>query len=155
MVYDPALTPERLAQIKNGTLREDLATLAPSLRLTRDDPQAKAKAYRPDVLYKNPLEISRRWSAAVARFYRILQGAGKANNPMAAAQGAEHSKLAVRAAETYWYFMTRAAPPPPRGRPDHNPFRHLSDRDASRKFMRIVEDIADASTGVLGSWFTK
>lgn len=154
MVYDPLLTPERLAKIRNGKLREDVATLAPSLRLTRRSVEGAPKPRR-DALSVNPLEISRRYSAAVARLYRILQGVGRANNIIAAVDGAEHAALARRGMRLISNYMLRTAPPPPNGRPDPNPFRSMSDRDAARKFIRMVEDLADASTGVLGSWYTK
>jgi hypothetical protein len=155
-VYDPLLTPERLKQIKNGTLREDLADLAPNLNLTRGDKNrlSTARAYRPKALYANPLMIGERWAHAVKRIERIMEGCARANNLKAAANGAEYGGLATRFAETWAYYITRSKPSPTRGM-DHNPFRGLSDRDASRKFIRMVEDICDASTGVLGSWYTK
>lgn len=156
MVYDPTLTPERLKQIKEGTLREDLQDLAPGLNLTRDDSVRlkDARPYRPGALYAQPQKISERWGFAVARINRILEGAARANNLKAAVNGAEYPKLATEFGELWSYYMTRSKPPPPRG-VDHNPFRTLNDRDASRKFIRMVEDICDRSTGVLGSWYTK
>jgi hypothetical protein len=155
-VYDPLLTPERLQQIKNGTLREDLQDLAPNLNLTRDEKArlSKAQPYRPGALYATPQRISERWGYAVARINRILEGAARANNIKAAANGAEYPELATRFAELWSYYLTRTKSPPSKGS-DHNPFRRLSDRDASRKFIRMTEDICDASTGKLGAWYVK
>lgn len=155
-MYDPVLTPERLKQIREGALREDLRDLAPNLNLTRSDKTrlANARPYQPKALYANPLLIGDRWAHAVKRVERIMEGCASANNLKAAANGAEYGRLATRFAETWSYYLTRSKPPPSRG-VDHNPFRNLSDRDASRKFIRVVEDICDASTGVLGSWYTK
>jgi hypothetical protein len=152
-VYDPTLTRERLKQIKDGTLREDLQDLAPGLNLTRGDRSATAKAYKPKALYAIPQRISERWGFAVMRIKRVLQGA-KANNIKAATGNAECPKLALEFADLYTYYLTRAKAPPTKGK-DHNPFRHLSDVDAFRVFVRKVEDICDRSTGKLGAWYLK
>jgi len=113
-----------------------------------------ARPYRPRALHADPRTISHRWPHAVARIYRILQGAQKSSSFVTAVNGAEYPELARQYAETWIYYMTRGKPAPV-GKVDHNPFRNLSDTDAMRKFVRFVEDICDRSTGKLGSWCTK
>lgn len=109
--------------------------------------------YRPVALHRNPMRESARWGAAVARIGRILEGA--AGSTLAGAvKNAQMPLLARKWSEVYAFYMTRSMPPPA-NRVDHNPFRGMSDRDASRAFMRAVEDICDQSTGVLGSWYVK
>ncbi len=105
-------------------------------------------------MHRNPMLISERWGAACARINRILEGAARATTFEKAASGAEYPALVHAYQELWSYFLTRQMPPPSKG-VDHNPFRHMSDSDAAWKFMRLVEDICDRSTGVLGSWFVK
>jgi hypothetical protein len=105
-------------------------------------------------LHTNPMTISARWGAAVARIARILEGCAKSTSLVAAVEGAELGQLATEYFEVYSNYPRRHQPPPPSGN-DRNPFRGLSDKDASRKFMRLVEDICDRSTGKLGSWYVK
>jgi hypothetical protein len=106
------------------------------------------------VLHQNPTKVVEKWAYATARINRIIEGAGGAATIGGAIANAEYPKLAREYAELWAFFMTRHKPPP-RDRVDHNPFRLLSDRDASRMFMRKVYDICDRSTGVLGSWWVK
>lgn len=113
----------------------------------------KPHQYKPNVLHRNPMERSARWGAAVARIGRILEGAS-GSTLTAAAANAQTPALARKWVEIYGYYMTRTMPSPA-SRVDHNPFRGLSDRDASRAFMRAVEDLCDQSTGALGSWYVK
>lgn len=114
----------------------------------------KARAYKPRALHQNPMLVSERWGAATARIARILQGVGKSSDLVVAAENAELGKLALEYADTFAHYTLRAAPPPKEGK-DRNPFRGMSDRDASRAFMRAVEDIADKSTRYLGAWYCK
>lgn len=96
--------------------------------------------WRPSFMFKNPQQVSDRWGFAVARIARITES------------GTEHGALAELAREykaTYARFLLRN-----RGLRD-DAFAGLNDRDSARKFMRIVEDICDRSTGVLGSWYTR
>ena len=142
-----------------GPIRPNLIAQAEAdnhkrLTLSEADRLATAIPVRPAVMHRNPMLVSERWGAACARIARIIEGVARASTFTAAVDGAELPTLARRYAEVWSYFLTRAKPPPVRG-VDHNPFRGLSDRDASRKVMRLVEDICDASTGVLGSWYVK
>lgn len=145
------LTPERLQQLKDGRdVRHETETV--------NGGTPGAVPYRPRALHADPSSISPRWPYAVARIYRIGEGA-KASTYERSVESSECPKLAKQYLETYAYYMTRTRPPPlhPDGRPrtDHNPFRGLSDYDAMRKFVRAVEDICDRSTGKLGPWYTK
>lgn len=115
---------------------------------------ANARRYRPRVLHADPRTISHRWPYAVMRIARILESAARTPNLEHAVRDAEYSALAKEYVETWAYYMTRTRPAPLRGT-DHNPFRHMSDVDAARMFVRRVEDICDRSTGKLGSWCTK
>lgn len=103
----------------------------------------------------NPQTLGARWGAAVARLARIMEGAGRAATLHGAVSNATVPRLAREWMNAYGYWLTRSAPPPTRGRVDHNPFRGMSDKDASKKLIRIGEDICDRSTGVLGSWYVK
>lgn len=91
-----------------------------------------------------------RWTYACARIMRILQGTTKKGSLEDAVKDAQIPALAREYADLYInYFLLR-------NRIDkNNPFLGLNDRDASRKFMRLVENICDRSTGVLGGWFVK
>lgn len=119
------------------------------------DPELRGAAhrYRPNALHRNPMAVSARWGAAVARIGRILEGAA-GGTLVDATKNAQIPALAKKWVEVYGFYMTRARAPA-FGVVDHNPFRGMSDRDASRAFMRAVEDICDKSTGVLGSWYVK
>lgn len=116
--------------------------------------QANSIPYRPAALHSDPRIIGPRWPYAVMRIARILEGVAKSSNIEHAIEGAELKRLAHQYAEAYAFYLTRTRPPPAKGA-DHNPFRHLSDFDAFRRFIRCVEDICDRSTGKLGSWYTK
>ncbi len=151
---DPTLTPERLGAIKAGNDPRGLALV--TTRNERDR-LANATPYRPRSLHSEGVHRRTFWlhgDAAVARIYRILQGAAKSSSFEQAIAGAEYPRLAREYAETWLYYQTRSQPAP-LGRVDHNPYRNLSDFDADRKFRRAVEDICDRSTGVLGAWATK
>lgn len=143
----PELTPERLKQIRDG---KDPRTDAQHVT---GIVQGGGRAYRPAVLHSNPHTFSQRWPFAVARIYRIGEGA-KASTFGRATDTAECPKLAKEYLEIYAYFMTRTRPAPLFG-VDFNPFRHLSARDAARMFERRVEDICDKSVAKLGAWYTK
>lgn len=154
---EPYLTPERLADIRTNGSKSRRDEMSDALHEggLRLGGSPNATSYRPRVLYGgNRTRFWPRGDAAAARIYRILEGCAKSPSLEAAVKGAQYKGLAQRYMETWVYFTTRDRPPPVKGT-DHNPFRHLSDRDAERKFQRIVEDICDASTGVLGSWWTK
>lgn len=142
----PELTPERLRAIKAG--RDPNHEVPTANGGTPGAARFLMRGFDTD-----PAMISPRWANAVARIYRIGEGA-KASSFGRATETAECPKLAKEYLETYAYFMMRTAPAPI-GKTDHNPFRHLSNRDAMRKFVRMVEDICDRSTGKLGAWCTK
>lgn len=151
---DGTLTPERLAQLKRGgsSVDQEAGRLVESAGLSA--PRADAVRYRPGVLHANPYKVSPRWPYAVMRIKRILEGAAKVSSIEGAVRGAEHAKLAQEYVEAWTYYMTRSKPPPLKGA-DHNPFRFMSDVDAAKKFMRLVEDICDRSTGRLGAWYVR
>ena len=106
-------------------------------------------------IHDRPQNVSERWGYATMRITRILEGAGRAATIEASVKDAQIPALAKKFADLWGWFQTFGGPPPPLGRVDPNPFRGLSPKDASRKFMRLVEDICDQSTGVLGSWYVK
>lgn len=103
----------------------------------------------------NPQQLGARWGAACARLHRIMEGAGRSATLAGAVANSTVPKLAREWMDAYGFFMTRGGPPPSRGRIDPNPFRGLSDRDASRLLIRMGEDICDRSTGVLNAWYVK
>lgn len=149
-----ALTPEHLARIKAGTepSRDDVnRQVTAEGRLTQGGGKRK---YRPRVLHADPRTISKDWPYAVMRIKRILEGAARSSSIEGAVSGAEYPALAKQYMETWIYYMTRDRSVPV-GKVDHNPFRHLSDGDAMRKFVRFVEDVCDRSTGKLHAWRTK
>jgi hypothetical protein len=151
---DGTLTPAELANIKAG--RPDVRTRARnvigSLNAVDDARQANARPYRPVALHADPRIISARWPYAVMRIRRILEGIAQSSSITDAVNGAEYKQLAKEYVEIYAYYLTRTRPPPV-GRVDHNPFRHMSDFDAFKKFVAAVEAICDRSTGKLGRWF--
>lgn len=110
---------------------------------------------RSRVLHQRPQMTSERWGFAAGRIKRILEGVRKDTSSLVVAvEDAELGALATEYADVWGHFMTRMQLPPLSGN-DRNPFRGMSDRDAARKFQRLVEDICDKSTGKLGSWYTK
>lgn len=149
--------PRRDPADRPASVRPDLLAAAQAetnTKLSKPRDPRDAVPYRPGVTHGNPMLVSARWGAAVARIGRILQGAGRAATFSGAVANAEIPELARRYAELWSFYTTRSAPPRSRGR-DHNPFRELSDQDAARMFMRKCEDICDASTGVLGWWYVR
>ena len=158
---DSTLTPEEMANIKSGRpgvhTRAQKAVADAGLIVTGSESErlANARPYRPKALWANPRAVNHRWPYAVMRIKRILEGVASTSNIGSALEGAEYKKLAKRYAETYAFYLMKDRPAP-EGRVDHNPFRHLSDEDAFKKFVRMVEDICDASTGMagLGRWYT-
>lgn len=148
----PGSAPSKPRQ--EGPMRPDLladAQLETSTTLQRE----AGKPLRFKSLHKNPQKMSERWGAACARVARILQGVQKSSSLVVAIEGAELSALATEYMNVYYDFMFGRHRPPPATGPDPSQFRDLSDKDASRKFMRLVEDICDKSTGKLGSWYVK
>jgi len=117
--------------------------------------QAEGGAVRYRALHGRPQMTGERWGYACGRINRILEGAGMATTFGEAVKNATIPKLAKKFADLYGWFLTRDAPPPPIGKDDPNPFRHLAPKDAGKKFVRLVEDICDESTGLLGSWYVK
>lgn len=104
------------------------------------------------ILDRGALLVGERWSHACARIFRILEGAGHggASTTVAAVRDAEMPKLAAEyLLEFKLYNFLRHR--------DHesNKYRGLTEPEAARKFMRIVEDICDRSTGRLGGWWVK
>ena len=99
-----------------------------------------------NILHRNPIEVSMRWSHAIARIRRIIAGASAGSSLAAGTTTAECPDLALRFLRLWADFMTRHR------ESRHNPFRGYSEADCARIFMRGVEDICDASSGRLGPW---
>lgn len=143
-----------------GPVRPDLLASAQeethtklSVKREGEADRGHAYTYRSKMFHKNPMMMSERWGAAVARIGRILEGAA-GTSLAGAAKNAQIPELARAWVEVYSYWLTRNRPPPA-NRVDHNPFRGMNDQDAARLFMRKVEDICDRSTGLLGGWYVK
>lgn len=135
----------------------DLASKAAAengMRLAAGGPVARARgvAFRPKFLYQNPMLLSERWGAACARVQRILAGS-QASTLAAAVKTSESPRLAKKILDVFAQYSLRERPAPTGV--DHNPFRHLSDVDAARMFMRRIEDICDESTRELGKWYVR
>lgn len=161
LTLDSRLTPEHLADIKRGggvhqRAQETVDKFKMRVSGSEEERLADRTAYRPVVLHANPTLISHRWPYAVMRIKRILEGVARSSSLEAAIGQAEYKTLAKEYVELYAFYLTRTRPPPRKGS-DHNPFRNLSDLDASRMFVRKVEDLCDRSTrhAGLGSWYTK
>ncbi len=121
-------------------------------RVTRTPLEQARPRTRSQILHQKAHLVAEQWSHACARIARILEGSGQggAVTTEAATADAEMPKLAaeyLRLWKLYsWLRWCNA---------DWNPFRGLSDRDASRKFMRMVMDICDRSTGRMGGWWVR
>lgn len=149
---DLSATPKKKAKPKK---RSNPLIEAQHTTNTRLSVNERKQVVRSRVLHGNPLAISERWGAAAARISRILEGVRRDTSSLVVAvEDAEIGVLATEYADLWGHFMTRYQAPPLSGN-DRNPFRGLSDRDAARKFQRLVEDICDRSTGRLGSWYVK
>lgn len=128
------------------------AAQAAGVRLSvTPEAQARKRSSVP-LLERSAHFVGERWAHACARIYRILEGAGQggASTTVAAVRDAEMPLLAaeyMRQFKLFTYLRFRDH--------DSNPYRGMSDRDSARKFMRIVEDICDRSTGKLGAWYVK
>ena len=152
LTLDSRLTPEHLADIKRGGgVRARAQEQVDHLNLK----QGGGVAYRPIALHANPHQVGPRWPYAVMRIARILEGCARSSNLEHAVDGAEYKVLAREYLELYAFYLMRSKPPPPNGRVDHNPFRHLSDYDAFRCFVAKVETICDKSVkhAGLGRWY--
>ena len=112
----------------------------------------KGKAVRTRALHGTREDLGERWGYAMGRMRRILEGGGMSSNIAHAADTSEMPALAKEYLELFGHYMSRTQPAPLRG-VDHNPFRGLSDRDASRLFIRRTEDICDKSTVRMGPWW--
>lgn len=148
----PARVARPPAERPNVLERSDIDPSLKGLKLTKDDPNVRY--YYCSVLDGNPQLVSEQWGAAVARIKRILEGTGGSAVFSQAVTNATMPKLAARVIEVWSFYKNRGRPAPARG-VDHNPFRGLSNRDAFRMYQRLMMDICDRSTGVLGSWYVK
>ena len=117
--------------------------------------RANGTTLRYRVMHQRPQHIAERWGYACARINRILEGAGGSPTFEQAVKNATIPKLAAEYADLFGWWLTMTGEAPPPGTPDRNPFRGMSAKDAARKFVRMVEDICDRSTGVLGGWYVK
>lgn len=92
-----------------------------------------------------------RWSLALGRIARIVSGATPSTDRRKLVSTCEIPALAWEVMRIQAYVVTRHVPP--RFGDEINPFYGLSTRDFTRKFQRMIEDVADQSTGKLGPWF--
>ena len=92
-----------------------------------------------------------RWSFALGRLRRIVEGATSHSNPRIATSTCEMPDLAYQVFRLHAAVALRHLPPRPGDEP--NPFHGLSDVDFGRKLQRLVEDICDKSSKRLGPWF--
>lgn len=104
---------------------------------------------RPPLLHAPALAIGLKWSAAVARIGRIVEGTAPAPTPEQAVATAACPDLALEWWKTYADYRLRHR------LSRHNLFLGLSERDAARKLVRIVMDLCDRSTGRLGPWWVR
>lgn len=139
---------------KEALRRERPDVLAEAQRETGTSLDPSGQTVRSKPLHGDPEAISEQWGAAVRRIAVLTASVGKLSSMNAAIDDSESPKLVRQYTEAYAYFMLRDKPAPIRGI-DHNPFRGMSDCDAALKFMRIVMDICDRSTGQFGPWWVR
>lgn len=125
------------------------AILAPDQGVTLKAPSGTR--YRPGVLYRRAQARGEKWSLALGRIRRLLEGATKHKDIKVVASTAAHPVLALRYLRLYAAYLMRNQLEAVRSR--HNPFTGLSDRDAARKFEAEIFAICDASSGFNGPWF--
>jgi hypothetical protein len=111
--------------------------------------EARPRTHVP-ILHRQAHLVSERWAHACARIFRILEGAGKcgAITTASSVRDAEMPILAneyMRAFKLYTWLRYVDA--------DWNPYRGMNESDAAKKFMRVVADICDRSTGRMGPWY--
>lgn len=120
-------------------------------------PSAKPREWGPMLDLPPEVALSERWALAKGRLVRVMDGAGE---PTRHADGTYDLLAMTRtcgfpegAADflSVWLSFDFRAVWQTR---KHNPFYGMSHRDASLKFVRLVEDICDRSTCRFGSWFT-
>lgn len=97
-------------------------------------------------------QIDEKWTFMMGRLKRIADGASQSSNMLASMSTTECPDLALRIRRVMADYMLRHR------QSKHNPFTTatgsvLNDRDAFRKFRRMLEDICDASAGRLGPWW--
>jgi len=132
---------------KTGPVKKPEARASQLIASPTDGPPLKAAPKhreRPDVLYKRAHLRSEKWSSAVARIARILEGAKAGLTLELTALNAEVPALALEYARLYANFRTRK-----------RQFSDRSNRDALRMFEAAVYDICDRSTSKLGHWWVK
>lgn len=118
------------------------------------DSSTSGKVVKSRVLDAPISTLTPKQQAAINRMAYILSTAGGSSDIRKATGNAEMPKLALEIAEDWSFFTTREAPPPVNS-VDHNPYRGMSTKDAVRRYMRVIEDICDRSTGALGPWWVK
>jgi len=118
---------------------------------TRDAPTADPIR---SVLDMPAHRVNDRWSHAMARIMRILEPQGDikqlakggygnvVNNALAPVQARAFMNM-------FGFYLS------PSHRSKWNPFKGLQQTDIHRKFVRMVENICDQSTGQLGPWYIK
>ena len=131
--------------------------------LTTHERENNVKIYTRDVPTSDPIKgvldtpahrVNERWSYAMARIMRILepQGDMKAASKGGYAAMVKNAQAPIHARafmNMFGFYLS------PSHRSKWNPFRGMSGEDIHRKFVRMVEDICDSSTGLLGPWYIK
>lgn len=92
-----------------------------------------------------------RWSYALGRIKRIVEGANQNSDPRIAFSTCEIPKLAYEVFRLHAFVALRKQPPRPGA--EQNPFYGLSNADFGRVLQRKIEDICDQSCGRMGPWF--
>jgi hypothetical protein len=135
-----------------GERRDVIAEAEQETGVRRVDPNVGPR-WRPVLLHQRPNRVDERWAFACGRIARILKEGTQGGAPGKRYVG-NCGALAKEYHTAYACLLTRNLPATARGF-KINPFDGLPERDCQRVYRRIVEDICDRSTGVLGSWFTK
>jgi hypothetical protein len=148
---------ELIEAAKRTPTRRDMKPRAPRVTLESKVAETGSRlikpppSWQPALLHANPMTIDERWSRAVARIKRIqTEGCQLGANGVTfiGALGV----LAKDYATIYACFLFRNQSPTKRGFV-RNQFDGMPDADVARLYRRLVEDVCDRSTGVLGSWY--
>jgi hypothetical protein len=136
--------------------REDhpdpVAELAQKERVDLRNVSGQQRQKEPNIGAVNPRSVSLRFEAAAKRIAQILAagvGETKVSDFRKAIAATEMPKLAQEYMEGFTHYTLRHR------QSRFNPFAGMSDADASRKWLRMIEDICDRSTGKLGPWWVK
>ena len=128
--------------------REDTAAIAArdqGIDLYRAAPKDKPGT----LLDAHPFAMGEKFAFMMGRVRRILEMPPglRAKNMTEMVNACAYPKLA-RKFVSVWVFYNAPSMPHPA-----NPFLDLNRADRARKWIRLVEDICDESSGVLGPWW--